>query len=264
MQVMGTFPDGHQQPTLISNLAPRSEHCSVHGPYLATGVRVRQREIWKPCPSCTSEQEEEERVQQERARVQAMQVRAGIPVRYVGSGFDSFRAETPAQEKVLRAARAYAEGFAQHLRTGRSLMLLGKVGTGKTHLMCAVLQALMPVHCGLYLTVSELIGTIRETWRRDSERSQAKALNELANVPLLVIDELGAQYGTDGEQNTLFTIVDRRYNDRKPMLVASNLNRPNLKAIIGDRSYDRLDEVASVEILDWESYRTKTRRGVAA
>lgn len=257
-------PSSDRQQPLLPALEPRSVDCGVHGPYTSTGVRVGQREIWKPCPSCASEQAEEDRLQRERALVQEMQVRAGIPARYLDRGFDAFVAEAPQQKAALAAARAYAEGFAQQLRTGRSLMLLGTVGTGKTHVACAILQALMPMHCGRYLTVSDLIDTIRETWRRDSERSHAKVLHELATTPLLVLDEMGAQYGSDGEQTTLFQVIDRRYRERRPMVVVANLNPANLKTVIGERSYDRLREIATVIPFEWESHRAPARKGAAA
>jgi DNA replication protein DnaC len=186
--------------------------------------------------------------------------RAAIPVRFVGRTFDSYRADTPAQVAALTAARDYAENFERHSRSGESLLMLGKAGTGKSHLASAILQAIMPAHCGLYTTAADVIEMVRETWRRDSEKSQARVLHLLSTVPLLVIDEVGVQYGTESEQNTLFQIIDRRYRDRRPVILMANLQPAELQQLLGDRVYDRLRESAKTLMFTWDSYRPQARR----
>jgi DNA replication protein DnaC len=91
----------------------------------------------------------------------------------------------------------------------------------------------MPAHCGLYTTAADVIEMVRETWRRDSEKSQARVLHMLSTVPLLVLDEIGVQYGTESEQNTLFQIIDRRYRDRRPLILMANLQPAELQALLG-------------------------------
>jgi DNA replication protein DnaC len=55
----------------------------------------------------------------------------------------------------------------------------------------------------------------------------------LSTVPLLVLDEVGVQYGTESEQNTLFQIIDRRYRDRRPLVLMANLQPANCKRCSG-------------------------------
>jgi DNA replication protein DnaC len=251
-------------------LEPRAAVCPNHGPYTSTGTRYltgRGREIWSPCPGCAGERAaaereaaELERQQRERARLEDLLGRAAIPVRFIGRDFDNYRAETPGQRAALTAARDYAENFDRHARTGESLLMLGKAGTGKSHLASSILQAIMPAHCGLYTTAADVIEMVRETWRRDSERSQGRVLHTLSTVPLLVIDEVGVQYGTESEQNTLFQIIDRRYRDRRPLILMANLQPAELQTLLGDRIYDRLREVSKVLAFDWDSYRPQARR----
>lgn len=259
---MAASPDPARQP--MEELEPRHETCSVHGPYVSKGTRLsRGLEIWRKCPSCESELAAQAQAQREREAVAEMQAAAGIPARFLDRGLSAYVAETMRQKEVLDAARAYAAGFRQHLRTGHSLVLIGGVGTGKTHLACGILQELMPVHAGRYFTASDLIDTIRDTWRRNSALSPSRLMAELASVPLLVIDEVGASYGSEAEQNTLFHVIDRRYRERRPMLLAGNVTVPELKVLLGDRSFDRLREIATVIPFEWGSNRAPATRWAA-
>lgn len=254
-------------------LEPRQAVCPKHGEYLARGTRYttgRRLEIWTQCPGCAEEKADADREAAElerqvryKARIEEMLGSAAIPVRFIGRSFENYRAVEPAQMVALTAAREYAEGFGHHARTGESLLLLGKAGTGKSHLASAILQAIMPAHCGMYTTAADVIDMVRETWRRDSDRSQGKVLQMLASVPLLVIDEVGVQYGTESEQNTLFQILDRRYRDRRPVILMANLKASELQSLLGDRVFDRLREVSKIVAFDWDSYRPTARREAA-
>lgn len=251
-------------------LEPRDAVCPKHGEYTSNGIRYtigRRMEIWSPCAGCSADKAEEaryaadvERQARERAKLDEMLGTAAIPIRFIGRSFDNYRASDASQVAALTTAREYAESFSRHSRTGESLLLLGKAGTGKSHLASAILQAIMPEHCGMYTTAADLIDMVRETWRRDSEKSQGKVLQMLSSVPLLVIDEVGVQYGTESEQNTMFQILDRRYRDRKPVILMANLKPAELQALLGDRLFDRLREVSRVVLFDWESYRPTARK----
>ena len=255
-------------------LGEKQEVCDKHGPFISTGMRYAigklDRRVWTTCPGCEEERLAAERqaaaeaaAQRERARMEAMLENAAIPARFIGRTFDTFKAATPQQERALKVLRTYAANFDANMETGASLILLGGPGTGKSHLAGAVLQAIMPRHCGLYVTCMGLIRTVRNTWRKDSERSEGQVLAMFADVPLLVVDEIGVQYGTDGEQTILFEILDRRYRDMKPTILLANQSKDGLKQFLGDRTYDRLTETARIVLFDWDSYRPQARKDAA-
>ena len=89
-----------------------------------------------------------------------------------------------------------------------------KPGNGKTHLAAAILQAVLTPEVR-YTTALDLVRAVRDTWRRDSDRSELQLLSYLERLDLLVIDEIGMQYGTDGEQTILFDVLDRRLADNE-------------------------------------------------
>lgn len=256
---------------LASSLEPigtQVRNCEQHGAYEAKGTRLaRGREVWTRCPACEMDRlANEQRERQERAAAMAraeLESKLGqvcIPPRFMGKTMDNFHADTEPQRYALTTVRDYLENFAKHAKSGEGLILSGMPGTGKSHLAGAILQGLLPARVGLYTTCMGIVRSIRGTWRKDSERSESEVLAKLWNADLLVIDEVGVQYGTDGEQTILFDVLDGRYRAMQPTLILTNQDRAGLKQFIGERAYDRLTETSRWVPFDWPSYRPQARR----
>lgn len=244
----------------------RDATCPEHGAYRSRNIIGR---IWSQCPGCAearrlAETAEEEAAQRQRieARHRAMLDASRIPARFIGRTFENFRAETDAQRHALAITRDFAENFAAYAKKGASLILSGQPGTGKSHLSAAVLQKIITRNVR-YLTCMDLIRAVRETWRRDSEKSETEVLRYFETLDLLVIDEVGMQYGTDGEQNIIFDVIDRRYREVKPLILITNQNREGFDKFVGDRVVDRLREVARWVPFDWASHRPQARKDAA-
>jgi DNA replication protein DnaC len=237
----------------------REAVCPEHGPYMSRNIFGK---VWSRCHFC-----EDDRRAQERRRADedaerrhlAMLDGARIPQRFRGRSFDNFVATTDAQRHALTVARDFAEGFSEHARKGSGLILAGSPGTGKSHLAAAILQSIMSPNVR-YATCMDLIRAVRDTWRRDSDRTETQLLAYLEGLELLVIDEVGMQYGTDGEQTILFDVLDRRYREVKPIVLLTNQDKAGFKSFVGERTFDRLSETARWVPFDWESYRPTARK----
>lgn len=256
---------------LREELGARHGVCPVHGEFESTGVRLMitkpPREIWSTCNACKADRERSEREAREaerqaalKARIEQSLAQTAIPARFIGKTLESYRAETDGQRKALEVCRAFADNFDRHLKIGTSIIMSGMPGTGKSHLAGAILQAILPRHVGVYVTLMDLIRMLRDTWRRDSETTESQLLQRLQDVPLLVIDEIGVQYGTDGERAILFDVLDRRYRAMRPVILMTNLGKDEFRAAIGERVFDRLTETARWLPFDWPSYRAAARR----
>ncbi len=251
--------------------------CPTHGGYTAHGEHKANigRTIWTRCPGCrvADEQAVKAESEQRAAAAKAASIEralkvANIPKRFTGRTFETFNAATPPQSAALTTCRAYAEDFADALRTGASLVLSGNPGTGKSHLAASVMLQVMAGGWAVqYVTCMDMIRAVRATWRKDCDRTEDDVLRELGEtLDLLVIDEIGVQYGTDGEQNVVFDVLDRRYREMRPTILISNADRKQFRAYVGDRVYDRLREVAKWLPFDWDSHRPQARayeRGAA-
>jgi DNA replication protein DnaC len=258
-----------------ADLPSKAVSCHNHGIFTSTGTLLTigrmQREMWSICPKCSETNDTQSHMASAERSATAAQERlakvlqlAAIPKRLLASSFNNYETSTDAQAATLARCMHYAEGFARHLDQGTGLVLAGKPGTGKSHLASAILQALMPTHVGAYTTMMDLVHSLREGWGGKGMRSEAHVLAELARLPLLVIDEIGLQYGTEAEKIHLFEVLDRRHRDMTPTILITNQDRAGFKGFVGDRIADRLTETASWIQCDWPSHRVAARQALAA
>jgi DNA replication protein DnaC len=187
------------------------------------------------------------------------QQRAGIPARFRDRSLDSYAATTDGQKAALRWATEYAHQFDEVLSSGRSMLFLGRPGTGKTHLGCAIGNYLLRKGATVYYsTVQRAMRRIKDTWNRDSAELEGDAIRAMTGPDLLILDEIGVQFGSDTEKNLTFDLLNERYERLKPTLLLSNLAKEDVARFLGERVMDRLREDGGrVITFDWESHRRK-------
>jgi DNA replication protein DnaC len=85
-------------------------------------------------------------------------------------------------------------------------------------------------------------------------------MNDLCNVDLLVLDDIGVQRGNTNENVVLFQIVDRRLSNKKPVGMLTNLDSTALTELLGPRIMDRMTMDGGMWInFDWPSYRRSVK-----
>lgn len=241
--------------------------CPEHGEFESRQmIHTGRGGIWSKCASCAevARKAEEDRDEArklaniERQHAERLHF-ARIPARFIGRTFDTFKAEAEAQKHAQSVARDFAEQFADNHKHGRGLIFSGLPGTGKSHLAAAILQTMLKRNV-CYVTCLDMIREVRGAWRKDSDRSELEVLGTLGTLDLLVIDEVGVQYGTEGEQTIIFDILDRRYRDVLPTVILTNQDKAGFKTFIGERTFDRLTETCRWVPFDWGSYRAQARK----
>jgi DNA replication protein DnaC len=196
------------------------------------------------CPKCKAD----------RDRVAANAT--GIPARFIACGFDDYEAGTPGQVAALRTAKGYADLFGEAKADGTGLVFLGGVGTGKTHLACAIANTIRERgNSVLYSTARHAVGAIKDSWRQGSPYSEHETARRFVSPDLLVLDEIGVQFGTDTERLLLFDIIDGRYREMRPTIVISNLGLAEMEQVVGLRVVDRLRENGQLVQFLWPSHR---------
>jgi DNA replication protein DnaC len=129
---------------------------------------------------------------------------------------------------------------------GRSLILHGKTGRGKTHLAVAIgYRAIQNGFESLFTTAAELIEDLSNASKRGHLQ---ESLTTYTHPHVLVIDEVGyLTYGPDAA-NVLFHVVNDRHLRKRPMIFTTNkplsewgkvLHDEDMAAAILDRVLER-------------------------
>lgn len=244
--------------------------CEAHGQF--TDCLVEQfgaNPSWYGCSRCQFDKRHAQEYETRTAGVTIHRDRlmnerlleAGIPPRFQNCSLDTWVAGS--NDEKLRAwhtATGFVDAFSDNFRIGRSMMLLGKVGTGKTHLATGILQQVIRNFgsqglIGRYTTAGGIIRAVKETFGSHS-KTESQVYADLVEPHLLVIDEVGVQHGTDFERTVLFEVINGRYEQLKPTIVVSNLGMGDLRQCLGDRAVDRLRDKGGLAMLfRWESAR---------
>ncbi len=131
-------------------------------------------------------------------------------------------------------ARSYTRNFSSMLSKGKGVVLYGPVGTGKTFAAACVANALIDDGRAVLMTSFSRIGNVLQ-----SEKNKQEYLDEFGRYDLLVIDDLGAERNTSYMDEIVFSVIDARYRQKKPLIVTTNFNAEDLK-YTQDISYKRV------------------------
>lgn len=143
-------------------------------------------------------------------------------------------------------------------RTG--FLLTGPVGTGKTHLVRAVIHtALAAERHVLYTSTPYLLERLRPDARPDSP-SMETVLDLHYRADVVVWDDLGTEKPSDWVLERLYLLLDTCYEAERPLLVTSNYGLNDLKDRVGDRIVSRLVEMGPVWALAGDDVRVQIAR----
>lgn len=216
----------------------------------------------------TEQEAEKERKRQEalKIRIERLLGQSGLKKRFMQRTFENFIADTPERHKCLTIAMRYVETFEQRKALGEGLFIEGTIGTGKTHLAAAISLALINRGvAAVFKTANNLLQDFKNTFDEyGGNASEGALLNLYKSVDLLIIDDLGKEQCTEWSVSTLYTIINDRYEDMKPVIVTTNYNGAGLIEALtprgGDRTkaeaiVSRLKETSHFVTMTWSDYR---------
>lgn len=239
--------------------------CEKHGEYTSEPFKLKGfggmpgRVLYSRCPQCEEEIEENRRLEKEQDEKALFMERisaAGIPKRFSSCSFDGY-STTKQSSFNLKAIKSFLRKFNKMKKTGTSIILCGRPGTGKTHLSCALAIELIKLKEYIrYTTSYKMLANIKSTYNKRSEQTESEAIKTYVDCSLLIIDEVGVQFGSDAEKILFYQIINGRYENMSPTILISNLNEVEVREFIGERAFDRLREGnGAVLSFSWGSYR---------
>jgi len=221
--------------------------------------------LWE-CSKCCAEEKKKDELREGLIQKEARYSRimysgsgyGNIPRRFANKTLENYSVNSAQQRKVVELCRNYVVHFERVKDQGTSMVFCGKPGTGKTHLVYAIVNALQKKSItAVVRTAADMTSEVKEAYKSDhSDVTPTTVSSKFAEFDLLVIDEVGVQVSSDAEKRIFFNIINKRYENMLPTILISNLALPELTEFIGERVVDRMRENRGVVFaFDWGSYR---------
>ena len=237
--------------------------CEMHGDYQRislTGKAYRGVENVKhsQCPECVKAELADIESSLRALRVADLMDNAGIARRFEACEFDNYQAINQDAAKNLASCQRYTHSWPERLKAGTGLVMTGNCGTGKNHLAVSIAKSIIRDHLAkVEITdVMRLTRAVKSTWRHNADVTEEDVIERFASLDLLIIDEVGVQFGSPTEMTILQEIINARYESILPTILISNLTFDQLKETIGERIVDRVTDGGRNRLaFGWGSFR---------
>ena len=223
-----------------------AENTDVCEDCFGTGTKIDPVKGAIPCPCRKS------------GRSRKLLAAARIPRRYEKCSFANFiSVPGTSQDNALLHAHKFAN---EYPAVERGLLFMGPAGVGKTHLAVSIIKDLVEKGFAcLFYEFGSLLKEIQDSYNPISKSSELKVLAPVFQADVLVLDELGATVPTDWVRDTMYQIINKRYNDNKLTIFTTNYLDRNkeLEERVTYRLRSRLFEMCTNVVIDGEDYRRR-------
>lgn len=143
----------------------------------------------------------------------------------------------------LKACLVAARRFAAN--PGGWLIIHGTPGNGKSHLSAAVYGQLKTrSKPTIYSTAPDILKSIQSLFDDETAKAEGTTASQriatYQTVPVLIVDDLGADHATEWRAATWFEIFDARYRNQLPTMLTMNIAPGDER--LGHRLADRLSD----------------------
>jgi DNA replication protein DnaC len=131
------------------------------------------------------------------------------------------RSSDPVSQKLFQLTLDETRKFAEQPRGW--LVIAGPVGSGKTHLACAVANyRIGHGNPAFYITAAELLDHLRAAFSPGSEIEYDELFEQIKDSPLLVLDNLNYSSTTAWSKGKLDQLLEHRFNLKLPTLITTS------------------------------------------
>ena len=169
---------------------------------------------------------------EEQDRINNFHKNCGLDSEFFGATIDF--------EKYSLEVKKSLKQFVEKVKNGEGgfLIINGNVGTGKTSAAAAVMNELL---IGTYLDMLELDLKLDSVSRFNSQESKENYMHKLASCRLLVLDEVGRfPYRKQEEQPILFYLMNKRFQNKRPTIICTNMTSKEFADFVGQALIDRI------------------------
>jgi DNA replication protein DnaC len=154
----------------------------------------------------------------------------------------NFANDDGSNPEIIEVAKKFVENFEEFKANGKGLLIYGNVGRGKTYASLCIANALIDKGKYCYVTSFPAITRALE----GTYGKKDAFLNEMNSFDLVIIDDLAVERQSEYMQEIVHTVIDGRYQAKKPIIITTNLTADKLKKPQGtddNRVFSRLFEM---------------------
>ncbi len=153
------------------------------------------------------------------------------PERYDGKAKDTMK-------RTLELAKSYVKSFPKERG---NLLLIGKTGTGKTHISSAIAgEIIRSGYDVIYDSVQNIVRDFEDEKFRSGYGVRDNPTSRYLDCDLLIIDDLGTEFGSAFTVSCLYNLLNTRQNRALATIISTNLSPEELAAKYEDRIYSRI------------------------
>lgn len=198
-----------------------------------------------PAPDCPGVQHNE---QQRHASFREREIRHyGDKIEYVQHASMEHYPEDDTR-RAVQAARVFLENgqVVWNGDTKRSLVFFGEVGRGKSYLISAMRNHLWQQHRQLsqFRKIRTMLKAVQKGYSATAEMRDYEVEDMLSTTKYLFIDEFETGFVSGDRTDILESIIDHRYREDLPVIIATNADQNKIWHIWGDRIPSRLIHMA--------------------
>jgi len=148
-----------------------------------------------------------------------------------------------------------SDKYRHYVDNDKGILFTGGVGTGKTYELVALMKSLiLSGKSVMFRTFGEICRQIRDAV---GNNTYTELYNKYLNTDIFVIDDLGVENSTPFIKEFLYNLINDLYNNKKVILMTTNLTSTELLANYTQRVVSRLNEMCAIVKLEGQDRRNK-------
>jgi len=172
--------------------------------------------------------------------------------------------------KTLKKIQEYSINY--NRTNNKGIYLYGSVGTGKTYSVCALaIDLLIQGYEVNVYNLPRLLNIIRSSFSKQEVTNEKTGdssyafihnmsdIEKLADIEILIIDDIGAEKASDWVAETLYHLINTRYENMKTTIFTSNLDLNDLSDKISERIVSRIAEMSEIYKIEGKDKRLEDR-----
>ncbi len=140
--------------------------------------------------------------------------------------------------RILTYCKEYAKNFNG---CGKSILMRGATGLGKTHLSLAIANELLEKgYYVVYVSAPSILSRLENSHFDYNNTEEDYLIQTLCDCDLLIIDDLGTEFTSQYTKTVIYNIFNNRLLKNKPVIINTNMTIRELEATYSQRFVSRV------------------------